>query len=276
MEQTLLRKVQLTLLEIAKEIRRVCQESGIPFFLDAGTFLGAVRHQGFIPWDDDMDVGMLREHYNTFFRVAPEKLGRDFAVQSWYTDPNYALPFGKVMLRDTVYLEGKKTNRLKENGFYVDIFPYDHVPADAQARKELAAKLLNLYRVKLMKSGYRPWIENGKTLAVKRAGYLYYQAQALFAGGEKLVRDFDSLASGFPAGDTVCVQDTSVHPLYFNRAWCEDLAEYPFEGELFPGPRDYDPFLTTLYGDYMVLPPVSQRENRHQIVQIDFGKWGST
>lgn len=275
MEQALLRKVQLTLLEIAKEIRRVCQESGIPFFLDGGTFLGAVRHQGFIPWDDDMDVGMLREHYDTFCRVAPEKLGQDFVLQNWYTDPNYALPFGKVVLRDTVYLEGKKSGRVKENGFYVDIFPYDHVPADPQARKALAGRLLKLYRIKLMKSGYRPWKEDGRTNVVKRAGYLYYQAQALFADGEKLVRDFDGLASGFPAGDTVCVQDTGIHPFYFDRACCEDLADYSFEGEAFPGPKDYDAFLTTLYGDYMVPPPENQRENRHQIVRIDFGKWGS-
>lgn len=273
MERVMLRKVQLTLLEIAKEIRRVCQESGIPFFLDAGSFLGAVRHQGFIPWDDDMDVGMLREHYNDFLRVAPEKLGKDFVVQSWYTEPNYALPFGKVMLRDTLYLEGKKSGRLKENGFYVDIFPYDHVPDDPQARRELAARRLRLYRVKLMKSGYRPWIEDGRTLPAKRLGYLYYQAQALFADGEALARTFDQLVSGFPAGKTLCVQDTSVEPLYFRRDWCENLGEYPFEGEVFPGPKDYDPFLTALYGDYMTPPPENQRENRHQIVKIDFGKW---
>ena len=74
MERELLRKVQLTQLEIAKEIRRVCEENDIPYFLTCGTLLGAVRHQGFIPWDDDMDVGMLRENYEKFCRIAPEKL----------------------------------------------------------------------------------------------------------------------------------------------------------------------------------------------------------
>ena len=71
MERELLRKVQLTQLEIAKEIRRVCEENDIPYFLTCGTLLGAVRHQGFIPWDDDMDVGMLRENYEKFCRIAP-------------------------------------------------------------------------------------------------------------------------------------------------------------------------------------------------------------
>lgn len=73
MERELLRKVQLTQLEIAKEIRRVCEENDIPYFLTCGTLLGAVRHQGFIPWDDDMDVGMLRENYEKFCRIAPRR-----------------------------------------------------------------------------------------------------------------------------------------------------------------------------------------------------------
>lgn len=96
MERELLRKVQLTQLEIAKEIRRVCEENDIPYFLTCGTLLGAVRHQGFIPWDDDMDVGMLRENYEKFcLPLPPEKLKPEYCWQSWYTDRNYALPFGK-------------------------------------------------------------------------------------------------------------------------------------------------------------------------------------
>ena len=75
MDRETLRKVQLTLLDIAKEIKRVCEENDIRYFLYRGTFLGAVRHQGFIPWDDDMDFAMLREDYDIFCRIAPEKLG---------------------------------------------------------------------------------------------------------------------------------------------------------------------------------------------------------
>ena len=107
MEKDLLRKVQLTQLEIAKEIHRVCEENDIRYFLSDGTFLGAVRHQGFIPWDDDMDIGMLREDYEKFCRIAPQKLGEKYVFQNWYTDPNYGLPFGKVMKRGTVYQESK-------------------------------------------------------------------------------------------------------------------------------------------------------------------------
>lgn len=110
MERELLRKVQLKQLEIAKEIKRVCEENEIGYFLCYGTFLGAVRHKGFIPWDDDLDLGMLRADYEKFCRIAPSALKPEFCLQTWYTDPNYGLPFGKVMLRNTIYLESKKNH----------------------------------------------------------------------------------------------------------------------------------------------------------------------
>lgn len=264
--------MQLTQLEIAKEVKRVCEENGIRFFLNDGTFLGAVRHGGFIPWDDDLDLGMLRADYEEFCRIAPSKLKPEYCLQTWYTEPNYGLPFGKVMLRNTVYLESKKTRRLRENGFYVDIFPFDDVPEGPEQRAELAGKLLKLYRIKLMKSGYQPWMENDKVIWKKRVGYLYYQAKALFARQEELARRYDALACSVEKGKTVCEQCAMAVPMYFDRAWCEELAEYSFEGVAFPGPREYDKFLTAMYGDYMQLPPEGERENRHQIVEIDFGE----
>ena len=117
MEREVLQKVQPILLDMLREIHRVCTEHQIPYVLYRGTFLGAVRHQGFIPWDDDMDVAMLREDYDRFCRIAPEALGKDYCFQNWHTDENYAHPFGKVRRRGTVYVEAKCA-RLPENGFY--------------------------------------------------------------------------------------------------------------------------------------------------------------
>ena len=86
MEQELLRKVQLTLLEIAVEIKRVCEENDIKYFLSDGSFLGAVRHQGFIPWDDDMDMGMLRADSEKFCRIAADALKPEYCLESGHTD----------------------------------------------------------------------------------------------------------------------------------------------------------------------------------------------
>lgn len=270
MERTLLRKVQLTQLEIAKEIRRVCDENGVRYFLCCGTFLGAVRHQGFIPWDDDLDMGMLREDYEKFLLIAPKKLDPRFCVQSWYTEPNYALPFAKVRMRNTLYVEAKGTT-LQENGFYIDIFPFDYAPETPEEQAAHARKLSALFRIKLMKSRCKPWIDNGRILWKKRVGYLYYQLRALFVSGEELAKRYDAIATSIPESGVLCRQRGLSRLDCYDRSWYQEFAEYSFEDQLFSGPKQYDAVLSAQFGDYMTLPPENARENRHQIVTVDFG-----
>ncbi len=272
MEKELLRKVQLVQLEIALEIKRVCEENDIPYFLAAGSFLGAVRHQGFIPWDDDMDMSMLRRDYEKFCRIAPQKLKPQYVFQNWDTDPNYSLPFGKVLKRNTLFLENKKSRNLKENGFYVDIFPLDAIPENELEQEGLERKLKAISRMKLMKSGYAPWREDGKIIWKKRMGYLYYQLRSLFVSQQELSGAYDALAVAVQDSPLVIEQYNGAVTPQFRAEWFEESADYTFEGHTFRGPRDYDAYLTAAYGDYMQLPPEDQRENRHQIVEVDFGK----
>lgn len=271
MEKEVLRKVQLVQLEMLREIDRVCRENGIRYFLYRGTFLGAVRHQGFIPWDDDLDVAMLREDYEKFCRIAPEKLGSRYFLQNWHTDPNYALPFGKIRKRNTLYTEAKSAV-LKENGFYVDIYPLDFAPEKEEERHALARKLLHLFRVKLMKSGYTPWMEEDKIVWKKRIGYLLYQFASLFISQETLIKKYEALAAAVPESGLLYEQSALPKTHYFQKEWCQELADYPFEDGYFPGPKAYDACLSSIYGDYMTLPPEGKRENRHQIVEMDFGE----
>lgn len=269
MDHETLKKVQPVLLEIAKEVKRVCDENGIRYCLYRGTFLGAVRHRGFIPWDDDMDIAMLRPDYEKFRRLAPEKLGKDYCFQDWHTDENYALPFGKVRKRGTLFVEAKCA-RLPENGLYVDIYPLDYAPAQAE-RRALSGKLLHLFRVKLMKSGYTPWMEGTKILWKKRLGYCAYQALALLTTQEKLAKKYDALVSAPPESETVYEQSGLPVTYYFEKSWFEDQQDYPFEDTTFAGPRDFDACLRSLYGNYMELPPADRRENRHQIQELSLG-----
>ena len=271
MERKVLAKVQPILLDMVKEISRVCEENDIHYFLYRGTFLGAVRHQGFIPWDDDMDVAMPRADYERFCRIAPEKLGEQYCFQNWHTDRDYAHPFGKVRKRGTVYVEAK-CSRLPENGFYVDIYPLDFGPEDVQQRKALNRKLLHLYRIKLMKCRYTPWREGEKILWKKRIGYLAYQFASLFVSQKKLVELYETIVLAQP--ESGCYYEQSALPKvpFFDRKWCDAVAPYAFEDTTFPGPKDYDAFLASLYGNYMELPPEDKRENRHQIMELDFGE----
>jgi len=271
MEKEALRKVQAIQLEMAKDIRRVCEENGIRYFLYRGTFLGAVRHKGVIPWDDDMDFGMLRPDYEKFCRIAPEKLGKEYCFQNWHTDEKYALPFGKVRKKGTLFVEAK-SSRLKENGIYIDIYPLDSAPEGEAEKKKLAKQLLHLFRLKLMKSGYTPWKEEDRTIWKKRIGYLAYQAAALPLSNKKLIGLYEKLVRTVPESDTLYEQSALPIAYYFDRSWCEELRQYPYGDTTFAGPADYDAFLSCLYGDYMELPPEDKRENRHQIRQLDFGE----
>ena len=125
-----LRKAQLLMLEVLKEIHRICEENDINYFLCYGTLLGAVRHKGFIPWDDDCDIGMIREDYEKFLVVAKEKLGSKFVLETEELDVGYGLEFSKVMLKDTIWIEKNVVNNKKRvyNGIFVDVFPFDKLP----------------------------------------------------------------------------------------------------------------------------------------------------
>ena len=100
-----LKKVQTLQLEMAKEVKRICEKHGIQYFLDAGTMLGAVRHKGFIPWDDDLDIGFLREEYDKFLQVAPQELSERYYLQNSMSDDDYGMVFSKIRLKGTKFVE---------------------------------------------------------------------------------------------------------------------------------------------------------------------------
>ena len=271
MERDVLLKVQKIQLEMAKDVKRVCEENGIRYFLYRGTFLGAVRHKGVIPWDDDMDFGMLRPDYEKFCAIANEKLKDRYCFQNWHTDENYALPFGKVRKRGTVFVEAKCA-RLPENGIYIDIYPLDFAPEDIRERKALAKKLLHLFRLKLMKCGYTPWMEEDRIIWKKRIGYFLYQFVSLFFSQKTLRDTYEKLVKAVAEGDVLYEQSALPIAYYFDKTWCTELSGYPYEDTVFSGPENYDAFLSSLYGDYMQLPPADKRENRHQIQELDLGE----
>lgn len=270
MEQSLLRRVQLTQLEILREVDRMCRENGIRWFLCCGTLLGAVRHHGIIPWDDDLDIGMLRQDYEKFCRLAPEKMDPRFCVQSWHTEPEYPLPFAKVRMRGTVYVEAK-SKVFRENGFYIDVFPFDYAPEQPEDQDAHAVRLNDLFRLKLMKSGYKPWVEKNRINWKKRIGYLLYQLKAQKYSQKELAQDYDTLASSCPVGGILCRQRGLRKLECYPARWFENTVLHPFEDGQYPVPAAYDQILTAQFGDYMTPPPEGSREDRHQIVKVDFG-----
>ena len=126
---SLLRRQQLRMLELLEAVDLVCKKYDIPYWLSSGTLIGAVRHQGFIPWDDDLDIEMLREDYLRLMKVLPEELPDKFVLQTHETDPNYISNYAKVRDMNSYLEETNAYDRIwKYQGVYIDIFSLERIP----------------------------------------------------------------------------------------------------------------------------------------------------
>ena len=135
MKKNELERLQKEEIDILNEIVRICDKNNIPYFLAAGTLLGAVRHSGFIPWDDDIDLFMLRDDYNKFIKCAINEINDNYFLQCHDTDKYYYSSFIKVRKNNTLMIEEENENRKIHRGIWVDIFPLDYVKDDSKILK---------------------------------------------------------------------------------------------------------------------------------------------
>lgn len=245
--------------EILKEFRRVCEELGLRYYLTAGTLLGAIRHRGFIPWDDDIDVAMPREDYDRFAREGAAKLAETYCYQSHMTEPNFPYYFAKIRKQGTFFEEPILRSVRMEQGIYIDIFPLDKCPENAWIARcffRWIAFLNNVILGKVSKEfrcGYRKWYAKGAWKLLQRL-----PAKQIF-GSRELVRD---IAGWCSSGICLCtVGGRHGFPREAYQAdWFSESVLVEFEGENFPAPKDWDKLLRNMYGDYMVLPNEADRQ----------------
>lgn len=272
-----LHQVQLALL---LELDRVCRQLGVAYQLGAGSLLGAVRHAGFIPWDDDIDVVMLRAEYQRFLREAPPLLDRRLFLQTWRSDRQFQGFYAKLRRQDSVFREEFHQDRRQHHGIYIDIFPFDPVWPERWWWRILLAMVLRLRKIvgrlqELAGQGngrrqmpwrpaWRRWLESG----VHR-GLAAVPPWLWLAIQEGLLR---SLAI-VPSAQVVCLVSGSPHWERL-RALARPAREFaqtvqlPFEGWSFPVTAAYPRALSRLYGDYMRLPPPERRVPGHPVVEF--------
>lgn len=251
---------QRSLVGLLKEFDRICRQLDIPYVLFAGTMLGAVRHQGFIPWDDDVDVILLREDYDRFMEEAERLLDRDkFYLQQEFSC-HWPMYFSKLRLNNTTCLEKyHPKDPAIHQGISMDIFPCDNAAKSHFGRKMqfLASKVV--IAKSLDKRGYDT-DSRKKKLFMALCRLL---PMKLFLKLTKWGRKDSEMVHSFLGGSSSFSK--SVYP----RIWFTDPAAMRFEEGEYPVSKHYDALLRQLYGDYTVLPPEDQRTVKQHAILID-------
>lgn len=267
-------KIHALELKIALEIKRICESNNIHYFLTAGTLLGAVRHGGFIPWDDDMDIGMLRDDYDRFVEACKKDLSPEFFMQTWDSDPNYPFSYGKLRLKGTRFVEGfSEKSDLLENGLFVDIFPFDNVPDDPAQQKKQERKYFFCKRILWIKKGMGTNMKEGSfKQKLKYYGFWIAAHIVSYERVKQYYKKSQTLFNGVPSKKVVTDGSYNYKKESILREWVENLELVKFETEEFLTYKDRIAYLTYFYGDYMKLPPEEKR-NRHLLRNVDFGPY---
>lgn len=263
-----LKRLQETQIEILEEIVRICDKYNLQYFLNYGTLIGAIRHQGFIPWDDDLDIGMIRDDYEKFLQVAKHELREKFYLQTTESDPDYWQAFAKIRKNGTLF-EEPSVSSMSDNthkGIFVDIFPLDYVKKNKGLFVHIQSILVRAIRETMYyKSGV---FLSKKKLRYKNLDVLFehfsmrtlcrMQSRIECIQNQKKSRylaDFNSiehyLSAIYPINDFLPTRD------------------WKFAGRIFKIPNNYDTYLRSIYGDYMKMPKEEERVN-HRTLRIVF------
>ena len=257
------KEIQAVCMDMLRLVDRICKAEGIPYFLSGGTLLGAVRHQGFIPWDDDIDLMMPRPEFERFLKVAPKYMNERYALVHCTLPGDYAMPWIRIWDQHTL-LVPSHTQKVFTGCLFLDVFPIDALP-DSETLSKLFFKRIRAHDI-LLKCARRKALWSDERLQWMKK---LLMAVTSVRAPRKWACDLDRAAKRrrFDRARYAGVV-TVTHYGSRERMPVEVFrgsVPVTFEGEQFPAPIGYDTYLRGLYGDYMQLPPEDQRYSRHNM-----------
>lgn len=259
-----LRRLQLTELEMVLEVDRICRKNNIKYVLGYGSMLGAVRHQGFIPWDDDVDIFMLREEYEKFCDACKNELdGSRFFLQNWETDKFFNSGYAKMRRLNSKFMRFGQEKMKFNQGIYIDIMPMDNLPDISEERVKFIKKCI-IYR-KILYSKAGSMCEKN---ILKRCGYKILS----LIPRDKVKIKFGKVMQTYKGQNVCyCMCLGSLGKVPYCKEIFEERQEVDFEGYKIFIPKRPQCFLKVCYGmDYMTPPPEEERIQRAAISYIEF------
>jgi len=254
-------------LDILKAFISVCEKHHLQYFLVGGSTLGAIRHKGFIPWDDDIDVGMPRKDYDEFIKLQHEFNGTPYFIQNFKSDPCYIYNYGKLRDSSTTYIENFYKQHRINHGVWIDIFPIDGFSKVMMPREKLAKKVRHIWRQVYFsylpalrrKVHARTFFKDILLNIVAGLFYVFDIAHYRNKHVEKFVRKIpieEAVMAGNFFGFNMKREAMDANIF-------KEFIKVPFEDIEAYVPKDYDTYLRNLYGDYMKFPPKEKQVGHH-------------
>lgn len=258
-------------LEIVKEVVALCDRHNLMYYMLGGSMLGAIRHKGFIPWDDDIDLGMPRKDYERFLELAPQELSSHLKIVNYKTDPTYHWYITRVLDTDTKVMERVFESEGKYTNLSIDIFPLDGTPNNKILRK--------LYNFRVMAHRAMASLHYKDVIVTKNRNWkdaillwfmLKLPTQKMFNHHkeldkcDKLLKKYSMDKSLYTGNMMGAYRTRELIPT----SWYGDSSYYEFEGIKLRGIKEYDLYLKQLYGDYMQLPPEDKRRIHFNLIEI--------
>lgn len=250
------KKIQIEILDVVSSF---CEENNINYWLDSGTLLGAIRHKGYIPWDDDIDIGMLREDYDKFAELFNQSNDRYRFVDIDNT-PDFYVAFGKVMDTNTILYEPDKNG--VRSCVNIDIFIYDNAPDDDRLVKKMYNRRDRIAYISLFSRGSQ--ITKNDSVLKKVIKMCTHICLCGFSSS-KCIKKLVANSKQYSKRNTKRVGNfTAVTRIASDKKIFSSFVDVEFEGKFYKAPEGYDEWLSDFYGDYMQLPPIEKQVTHHQ------------